>query len=174
MKYLLWLYPRAWRARYGDELAELLDTERCSLILILDVVRGAIDAHLRPQVPVAGANGLNGGKTIEREISMRQGLLTPCAVGPELRVRDYFIGWGIILGGTVLLSVLWLGMRKLYGHSPAVEAFSLMPAPAAIVLSLPFTFYKASSAATKALIVGGGLALVIVLSMLVGGLSSGL
>ncbi|HEV7128468.1 MAG TPA: hypothetical protein VGN32_13640 [Ktedonobacterales bacterium] len=46
---LLDLYPRAWRARYGDEFAALL--EDCSLtpFVLIDIVLGALDAHLAPQ-----------------------------------------------------------------------------------------------------------------------------
>src|ERR1041384_4465030 len=39
-------YPRAWRERYGDEFAELLSQERIRLGLVIDVVRGALDAHV--------------------------------------------------------------------------------------------------------------------------------
>jgi hypothetical protein len=45
------LYPRAWRERYGDELEALLETGRMSFATRLDLVRGAIDAHLHPNRP---------------------------------------------------------------------------------------------------------------------------
>ncbi len=47
----LGLYPRPWRERYGDELADVLDAEVLSLRARLDLVRGAIDAHLHPPQP---------------------------------------------------------------------------------------------------------------------------
>ena len=47
---LLRLYPAAWRDRYGDELAWLLADQLAGKALtpraVLDLVRGAIDAHL--------------------------------------------------------------------------------------------------------------------------------
>lgn len=43
---LLRLYPAAWRARYGDELAAMLDELRLSPFALLDVLLGALDAHL--------------------------------------------------------------------------------------------------------------------------------
>ena len=52
---LLRLYPPAWRARYGDEFAELLAARRPTLRDRLDIVRGAIDARLHPQVVGASA-----------------------------------------------------------------------------------------------------------------------
>jgi hypothetical protein len=45
------LYPRAWRDRYGDELQEVLERERLGIRTRLDLVRGALDAHLHPVAP---------------------------------------------------------------------------------------------------------------------------
>ena len=45
------LYPSAWRARYGDEFAALLAARPPVFGDRLDIVRGAIDAHLDPQQP---------------------------------------------------------------------------------------------------------------------------
>ena len=50
MKTLLRLYPRAWRERYGDEMLALLEAQPASLLDRLDLIGGAIDAHLHPQV----------------------------------------------------------------------------------------------------------------------------
>lgn len=46
MRWLLYLYPPRWRARYGDEFAALLDHQPRSPRIALDVVYGALDAHL--------------------------------------------------------------------------------------------------------------------------------
>jgi hypothetical protein len=40
------LYPRRWRERYGEELVDLLEEERPTPALVLDLLRGALDAHL--------------------------------------------------------------------------------------------------------------------------------
>jgi hypothetical protein len=45
------LYPRAWRERYGEELADLLGSDSIGLRDRLDLVRGALDAHLHPARP---------------------------------------------------------------------------------------------------------------------------
>ena len=44
MRWLLLLYPGAWRARYGEEFAAVLASQRISAGLVLDVIGGAIDA----------------------------------------------------------------------------------------------------------------------------------
>jgi MFS family permease len=50
----LGLYPLAFRRRYGDELRALLDQAPVRVLTVLDLVRGALAAHLRP----AGETGL--------------------------------------------------------------------------------------------------------------------
>jgi hypothetical protein len=59
-KRLLSLYPEAWRERYGPEMSVLLDETPPSLAAVLDLLRGALLAHLRPletSAPVARARG---------------------------------------------------------------------------------------------------------------------
>jgi hypothetical protein len=55
---LLRLYPREWRERYGDEFALVLRATPPGPGAVLDVVRGALDAHVRaarPRPLVCGA-----------------------------------------------------------------------------------------------------------------------
>jgi hypothetical protein len=49
MSMMVRLYPSAWRARYGDELDQLLTDRPPSLADRLDLARGALDARLHPQ-----------------------------------------------------------------------------------------------------------------------------
>jgi branched-subunit amino acid transport protein AzlD len=51
---LLRLYPGWWRARYGDEMAELLAARPANVRSSIDLVRGAFDAHLRGAEPGSG------------------------------------------------------------------------------------------------------------------------
>ena len=46
--WLLRLYPAGWRARYGDEFAALLDDYPLTFLGLLDVLLGALDAHIAP------------------------------------------------------------------------------------------------------------------------------
>lgn len=50
----LWLYPMAFRRRYGEELRTLLDESPPRLLAVLDLLRAAVAAHLRPPAAVAG------------------------------------------------------------------------------------------------------------------------
>ena len=49
MRLLLRLYPAAWRDRYGDEFAALLEERPLSPFDVLDIALGAFDARLRPR-----------------------------------------------------------------------------------------------------------------------------
>ena len=51
MSRLVGLYPEAWRARYGDEFQALLAERPPTVGERIDIVRSAVDARLRPQLP---------------------------------------------------------------------------------------------------------------------------
>lgn len=47
-RWLVRLYPAAWRTRYGEEFVALLEDRPPSARQVIDIVLGAIDAHLFP------------------------------------------------------------------------------------------------------------------------------
>jgi len=59
MTWFLRLYPARWRARYGDELEQLLRDVRGSrprTALAVDLVRGALDAHVQQRFDMQTAD----------------------------------------------------------------------------------------------------------------------
>jgi hypothetical protein len=54
-KHLLSLYPETWRDRYGEEMSALLDQTPLTITATLDLLRGALTAHVRPLVSSAPA-----------------------------------------------------------------------------------------------------------------------
>jgi hypothetical protein len=48
---LIQLYPRAWQRRYADEMLAVLEERPPGIRDRLDLARGALDAHLHPEVP---------------------------------------------------------------------------------------------------------------------------
>jgi hypothetical protein len=50
MSRLIRLYPRAWRDRYEDEFLALLEERPPKIGDTVDIVRGALDAHLQPRM----------------------------------------------------------------------------------------------------------------------------
>ncbi|HLR67191.1 MAG TPA: hypothetical protein VK105_08665 [Virgibacillus sp.] len=44
MKWLVYLYPKAWRKRYGNELTDLLEQIEPSIKVVMDLLLGILDA----------------------------------------------------------------------------------------------------------------------------------
>ena len=58
MIWMLQLYPRRRRERYGEEVAAMVAAERPSFRLFVDLLAGAVDARLNPQqTPVTTPQG---------------------------------------------------------------------------------------------------------------------
>jgi hypothetical protein len=53
---LLRLYPRAWRARYGEEMLALLEQHHLSMRTRINLLRGALDAQLHRRNPIVTRN----------------------------------------------------------------------------------------------------------------------
>jgi hypothetical protein len=90
---LLRLYPRAWRARYEEEVLALLDQHRLSMRSRIDLLRGALDAQLHLRSPAMSRN---------RRPSLRWSLLV--ALLPSLFV---VIRWACQLYAFPGDSTLW-------------------------------------------------------------------
>src|SRR5205814_1634473 len=55
LRWMLHLYPRAWRDRYEDEVRALLEERGATAATLVDLLFGALDAHLDPTYLAAGA-----------------------------------------------------------------------------------------------------------------------
>lgn len=51
VSWLMRLYPKAWRAEYGDELSSMLLARPLSAAVVFDIARSAIWQHLRAVLP---------------------------------------------------------------------------------------------------------------------------
>jgi len=71
--WLIRLYPPAWRRRYGRELAELLAAQPASFRTAVDLVAGAVDAWLNPQLSTAvtAANAKGAGAMVPKMLKLR-------------------------------------------------------------------------------------------------------
>ena len=57
---LLRLYPSRWRQRYEEEVGALIENEPLSVGLLVDLLRGAFEAHIHPELgapPLLGSTG---------------------------------------------------------------------------------------------------------------------
>jgi hypothetical protein len=77
MNWLLPLYPARWRVRYGEEFGAVLASQHASVGLVLDVLAGAVDAHLYPQIQNSQSKPMKGDDTMTLEMLQR------CAVGGQ-------------------------------------------------------------------------------------------
>lgn len=94
-RWLISLYPARWQARYGDEFLDLLESRPPNLRSVIDVLRGALDAHLdppalpvpNPRLPTStrllGAAAMGSGLVVILGIlsSMGVGHSSPLVVG---------------------------------------------------------------------------------------------
>jgi hypothetical protein len=112
---LIRLYPTAWRERYGREFAALLAERPPSKRDLLDIVLGAVDARLSPQVS-------------RTEVATRSRITDRLAGGAA-------IGGGLIWSITYLVG--WLVQAEGDLSLPILLAIGLM------LLSLPGTYLVA-------------------------------
>jgi hypothetical protein len=162
MTWLLALYPPRWRRRYGEELRALVGAQPLSLHAMVDLIAGAIDAWLEPQkFPIQPAEaGREEGVTMIGTI-MRDG--RTWSRGPVTR-EDARKSLAVNLGGTILLTALWMTLHIRLGDRTYVDAFSAMAFLVPYLFSLRYTSLKGRSARTQSIFIGGTiLALILIL-----------
>jgi len=157
--WLLRLYPRAWRERYGQEFLALLGEGPLSPAEWLDVMRGAMDAWLSGESGAAAAPApvaANGGRT------MRLKALMACErrTAP-VTVADGLLGAGVMVG----LSLLLLLARRI-GWPDGGKALAGLSFPMALVVSMPFWLMKGTPRRVQAAIIGGTLTILALIGVL--------
>ena len=146
--WLVSLYPRGWRDRYGDEFTHVLRDQPLTLRLALDVIGGAIDARLQ------------GAK-------MATKLMTRCAAGgPKMTTDDAWRASGVMIGSSLAFAGLYIWAKMNLANEEMVDAFGIMAYPAALLVTMPFYYMKDHSRAAKIVVVAGCLVLLAGLSYL--------
>ena len=150
---LLHLYPRAWRERYGEEFLAILGQGKLSAQQVIDVVSGAIDAWLSPEV--RNAIGAGGLATTQGGSNMLKTMLA-CERRSAARMteRDGLIGAAVMIGTSLLFLVLGFAARN-SGWTVASEVLRGTAFPASFMLSTPFWVMKGQPWKAQAVIVGG-------------------
>lgn len=153
---LLLLYPRAWRERYGAEIEEMLTEQQVTLRTVLDLVAGAIDARLNPQLITPPQTGqLEGGTTMLSRLRC-----APAGVS----IQDQWRSAGWMVGGTLVLTMLSLGLLRLVGPNSFSEGLIYSAFPASLMLSSESTFLKCYSRQARSIMSFAGAALVILVT----------
>jgi hypothetical protein len=148
--WLLKLYPPRWRRRYGAELTELVVAQPFSIGAAVDLMAGAIDAWLHPQL--AGPKAPHSRGDVPMIARMMQ--LKCAGYGPDVTASDKRKSTVVILGGTLALTPLWL-----WAQWRQENAYVLALAPMAYLLpylfSLHYTSLKGRSTRAQAILIGG-------------------
>jgi len=143
MKALIGLYPAAWRRKYGEEMARLIDDQPRTIRLAVDLIAGAIDARLYPQLSeetkIEPAS--KGAKVVTS-------ILTACQPN-NVTDADYKRSVAVILGTTILLSGIYLLLKRSVGETAYVEAFGVTTFPVAVLVSSWGTYFKRYSVAAR-------------------------
>jgi hypothetical protein len=152
MNWLLRLYPAPWRERYGEEFGAVLASQRASLGLVFDVLGGAIDAHLHPQIQQSHSKQIKGDDTMTLEMLQR------CAAGgPKLSPSDQRIASRFTILSALVLAVLYIGLTKIYHSVPAVEAVLYMSFPSLALVYGQTAYLRKRPWLTQVFILGAGL-----------------
>jgi hypothetical protein len=128
MNWLLQLYPARWRERYGEEFSAVLASQRASVGLVLDVLAGAIDARLYPQIrrqiqAQIDSQIQNSDAKQKGEDTMTLAMFERCAAGgPKLSPSERRIAFRLSIGSCLVIAALYIVLTKIYREAPAVQA----------------------------------------------------
>src|SRR5437899_3816184 len=149
MNWLVRLYPSAWRKRYGEEFQAIMAERRLSFGIVIDVLAGAFDAHLHPQVHVQETE-LTKGETMTAEMMQR------CAAGgPVLSKKEQITaGTGMVVGSLILAAV-YVVLRAIYHGTPAVEGLGYTIFPGMLVFYAQIAYLRKWTFRTQIALVGG-------------------
>jgi hypothetical protein len=156
---LLRLYPRAWRERYGEEIEQLLATQPLTPWAAIDLVSGAIDARLSFSSRMARQSAGEGVVVINalKRSCVRRSF--------PFTVRDGLIGAGAFVAGTALLAWLGASLRQ-HGRADLATYVHAMSLFATLTLTMPFTFLKGQPWRAQVVIVGGTMAILVLIALL--------
>ncbi len=147
MTWMLRLYPRAWRRRYGAEMEELVASEGRSFRLFLDLLAGAIDARLDPQ-PIPSTTP----STRETPVSS---ILRLCATsGFSAADRRRSVAW--MIGASLGFVAIGVGLQLLFDRTVLSQTFIYAAYPMALVLAGRSTYLKQYSGTARMLITLAG------------------
>ena len=148
---LLRLYPRAWRERYADEFLETVGHSALRLQQVIDIVSGAIDAWLSPDVRRATATGQTDAN--KGEPKMLKSMLVCGRSELRYTTRDALIGAGVMLGLTFLS--LWLAAAaRSNGWPVAAEMLTSVGFFVAQIVSMTFWLLKGQPWKAQTVLVG--------------------
>ena len=147
MSWLLRLYPREWRRRYGAEVEEIVAAQPRSLQLVLDLLGGAVDARLKPQAFARRVEEVAANPEGESDMWAR---MNGCGTPWRMSRKEALIGAGLTLGSALVVAAIML-----VGHDPVTETIGLTMSPGVLVIGTQFTYMRGHSLPAKVILLGG-------------------
>jgi hypothetical protein len=173
--WLLRLYPPPWRRRYGGEVAEMLADRRFSFRIAVDLVAGAIDVWLHPAVTLAAAAAADTSTKHDEEKTMLNRIMRlECAAsyGPNVTKADQWKATAVTVGGTLVLTLIWIAARVRIHDRTYIDALSVMAYTIPFLFSMRYTSLKDRPASVQAVFIGGFTLLLTAFMLAVGWLAS--
>ena len=156
MNWLLRLYPARWRERYGEEFSAVLASQQASVGVVLDVVAGAIDAHLYPQIHRSQIQQ-SDSISIKGDDTMTFAMLQRCAAGgPKVSREDRCVAALYAIVSALVIAALYLGLTKIYRGAPAVQALLYASFPFTALVEEQTAYLRKRSWLTQAFLMSGG------------------
>lgn len=132
------LFPRPWRQRYGEELLNILELRPPSVRHLIGLLYCALDAHLDPQVSEGGEFSFMEGRP-----TMRTRILAGAAVGGGLVLLFGLIvtiSDGLVVRLALFYALAMVGLigihRRQVGQAPALAWIGFAPPLVAYAVSL--------------------------------------
>lgn len=137
-RWVVRLFPPAWRRRYADELTAILEVRPPTFRELIGLLYCALDAHLDPQVSDGGEFAFMEGRP-----TMRTRILAGAAVGSGLVLLFGLIitvGDGLAVRLAIFYALATVGLigihRRQVDHAPLLAWIGFIPAVIAYSLSL--------------------------------------
>jgi len=147
MNWLLRLYPREWRRRYGAEVEELLASQPRSLQAVVDLLGGAIDAHLKPQAFARRieerAAGPQGGSDMVNRLMGCAGRTAPTS-------DERLLATVLTLGSALVVAAIML-----IGHNELSRTIGLTMVPGVLAVGTQSALSRGHSWPARVALIGG-------------------
>jgi hypothetical protein len=151
MTWLLRLYPPSWRRRYGAELSELVAAQSFSIGSAIDLLAGAVDAWLHPElITPTDPDSKGEAMMVARLMHLK---CTGCS--PDITASDKRKSAAMNIGGTLVLILPWLwAVRQSHGNG-YVMALAPMTYILPFLLGLRYTSLNGRSGRAQAVLITG-------------------
>jgi hypothetical protein len=143
--WLLTLYPRAWRDRYAEEFLALLESQPASIGVVVDVIAGAMDAHLSPQWEA----GLQGAETSKQGGTVMRLLAIRCAGATHFSRAEQLWSACLTIGATLGIILLYISIKRVTGENLFVEALGIAAFPIAVFVGSTQLYLRDHSSAAR-------------------------